>query len=990
MPATPCTPADEALRCCLTDKTEQLRRNISEGRPYVWELRLGRDEFSELETAIKASIASHNGEHRHLINEDFALKVVIYAAEWYKRFYKGNDTTDEHKVLSLTTDDLKRIYQLAHIDENVFVYNASSNPDRKSMRWLESMQVLGGLAVEAELNRAGDDTLPAQLCRLFHGEDIDLDRLKDHDRAVAFRESIACRHSLYEYLDCILDKTKEMPFAPSDLKDERTRIPELVRHIREADKIAKKDKFDFEWVITYTAGRSQMLRHLRVRLKPEVLGGGRRQYIGYDRLRQWGEDRPESVGRILFYLRFKNGRHEVTTTRETHEPLFKYDNTGSETTGFLSINKMDEAVRTDIPVERFNKVELLMKYNGTVKVVQTLEVKDYLQVYVLPQTGNRFSSRCRSQAVTAVVFPEDYKLSEDYRDLSIAQARYRNGEALSEVYSWCVINDKVVLTGPDGKEISPPLFNRSGLYQVVVKRYADTIKYVDDLFVRYRYVEDDSDEEEEDSILPLFGRSGLEVRRYADRQDKEGECVTDYSLEWLKGAGYVDWKEGEQEPEQGVRRLRVTAGGHVFRLRVYYVPFEPRDDRPPIWRDFEHKCIRTALTGVEEKKEEEDYLERWLDEPQPDTRELVIGEKAAHICVDVYRPIILRELSQRGADGKSHVVELGGKNEDIAIPLICCDRFSLREFSERGVKTYHINKDDAWFYCFPTFNVPNLASQATNQEQAISELNAGIPLDYLKVYITKALDTQVALYAWDYKREPWPVAGAGDLQDEGIVFQSLKGEDASHPRHYVMAITNVGRGVWGRGPIAELEANVLRAFEIAAEHRIYFFLFKPLRRAVYRRSQVRDIIIPLIRKRDCRLTPEDKEYLYRFAVHFHFDWMLLPRELWQTEIGNAASTDEERERLWAAVMDFFASTPKATDERERLCLAEFLEKSYRTFGSYPQVDRVAEAALRLILNDPDATGREGMRDFLKKYDSCRYKFSDMSRAIPIDNSTDEI
>lgn len=65
-------------------------------------------------------------------------------------------------------------------------------------------------------------------------------------------------------------------------------------------------------MIAYTASRNQMVRHLRVKLKPEEIGGGKKQYIGYDRLLkpEWGIEHPEEVGRIRFYLRFKDdGRY---------------------------------------------------------------------------------------------------------------------------------------------------------------------------------------------------------------------------------------------------------------------------------------------------------------------------------------------------------------------------------------------------------------------------------------------------------------------------------------------------------------------------------------------------------------------------------------------------------------------------------------------------------------------------------------------------------
>ena len=147
------TEDDKRLLLTLPQKVEEMKQGILRGEPYVWKLRLSLKEFYDLESAINQSISSHAGSHEHLLTADFAIIVVIYLAEWYKRFYNGVDTMDENKVLALNTEELKRIYDLAGIDPKTFVYNASKNPDKTSYRWQESLQVLGGLAVQAELKR---------------------------------------------------------------------------------------------------------------------------------------------------------------------------------------------------------------------------------------------------------------------------------------------------------------------------------------------------------------------------------------------------------------------------------------------------------------------------------------------------------------------------------------------------------------------------------------------------------------------------------------------------------------------------------------------------------------------------------------------------------------------------------------------------------------------------------------------------------------------
>lgn len=986
------TEEDARLLQTLPQKVEEMRQSILQGEPYVWKLRLSLSEFCNLESAVNNSISSHGNNHEHLLSKEFAVIIVIYLAEWYKRFYNGADTMDENKVLSLNTEELKRLYELAEIDPKTFVYNASKNPDKTSYRWQESLQVLGGLAVQAELKRDKNDNLLSQLCKIFHGEEIDLDDLKDRNRAVAFQESIARRHSLYEYLRCILEKDEQgrrnLPFALSDTKDENTRIPELIAKIENADELAKKHKFDFEWIIQYTASTNSMVRHLLVKLKPEVIGGGKKQYLGYDRLRtpEWGIEKPESVGRISFYLRFKNGGHYVQKEGKTDNPVFEYHNTGSEKTGFLCVGHEEGySDYHNVPVTRFDKVEIVMKCEDTCRIVQELSVDDYMQLYEVSKSGGRrFTSRKNSQAYTVLIFSSAHHLTEEYASLPLSYAHFRNGENCGEDYCWCPVMDKVILRLNTGEE--KPFFNRNGLYQVVTKKYLKTIKYMDNVFVLYKYIDAELDEEEmqTDTLTVLFGRSALSVLHYPSGQAKDGVPLDDYSVEWYSNADkcYVDWDE-EHQPLQGKLRLRVTVKGLVFTPKVYYVPFSPSDSvKEPIWRDFQAMRIRTALDGVEDIQ---DDFQKVLDGKQPDTKCLEIGVDTEKILVDVYRPILVRELSQKRAGAEeSKVVSYHETNEDIQIPLINCEQFSVRDFSENGVKEYFLKCPDTVYYNYPTFNHPGVDGTSYIIEEKASYLTPEAPLDYLKVYVTKAFDNADNLYAWNYKSEPVKVDSSYSLGEEGIVFQSLKDNDS--PRHYAMPAIKKGKGGWG-GKNNVPAVDPLCCFETVAEHKTYFFLFNPLVKVMSTGTQIKDILLPLLKKRAYSLEDADVENLYRFAVQFHFDWMLLPRDTWKEQIAEAAGTEEEQEQMTKAVIDFFCRTPKATDERERASLMDFV-KRYWTFNNYPKVDGIAETALKLIMDKPDALNKiGGLKDFLKTYDECRFKFIEMSKAII---STDNI
>ncbi len=970
------TTADTKLLSWCPSKIKEFKGNISIGRPYVWELRLSAEDFNALEQKLKESISSHNNDHRHLICEEFALYVVIYLAEWYKRFYKGREILDENKVLKLSTFELEKIYGYAHIDTNTFVYNASKNPDKPSKRWAESLQILGGLAIQAEIKRDENDSLLIQLCKIFHGEDISLDDVKDRNRAVAFQESIYQKHSLYEYLDCILDKDKEAPFNKKDIKDEETLIPDFLKRIETADYLAQKHKFDFEWIISYIGIQNLMVRHLKVKLKPEVIGGGRKQYLGYERLRrpEWGIENPENIGRINFYLRFKNDKICIQKEGINEEPIFKYDNTGFEKTGFLSIGNIDENIYTNVPTSSFNKVEIVMKYGTTERVVQTLHVEEYLQIYDIPKSSNKFSDKRNSQAATVAIFSSKYRLAEAYRDNQVVYARFKNQDDLSEEYCWCPINDKIILEDPYGKEIV--LFNRNGLYQVITKKYLHTIHYKDNIYVLYKYIDVDYDDDEvqEEYIPILFGRQGLEVLHYDSGTCKDGKRVHDYDLEWLKEGRYIDWKI--EEPKQGYIKIRTTVKGIVFKSQVYYVPFEDNDStKEPIWRDFAQLKICTAMPDI---KDIQDTLPTDINTFEPNTKVVEIGDEASKVLIEVYRPFILRELSYKGSsEAPAQVLQYYPKGERIRLPLISCDEFSIRDFSEKGVKTYQINNKIKIFNLFTTIDDPEIPSTGFLEEINTKDKVEELPIDCLSIYLTRAVDNANNLYGWTYNDLPKPVSSTKDFDEEGIIFQSRI--EGGICKDYCMPTIIQNQDWWG-GATTEINADVVHCYETVIKHHTYFFLFKPLIQTVHKQQQISELFIPLVSARNFVLSKEDIENLNLFAAQFHFDWMLMPREKWISEL-NKISDSRERKKVKEVIELFFAESQKCADENEKFCLAEFIS-IYWDFNQFTKIDSIAEVALRLILNEDSALGKYlNLRDFLRDYDACKYKFSEMSKAL---------
>lgn len=967
----PATEADIRLSETLSEKQKQFKSLIKVEKPYVWKLRLSPSEFEKLEEAIEQSLQSHGGDHGHMIKAEYAHITIMYMAESYKRFYSEEDKNGrrQSRLLEFDTKELKELYKNSGIDKQIFVYNASTD-DRTSNRWLESMQALGGLAVRDELRRGEDNPLLRHMCRIFHGEESELDEIADGNRATAVKESIIRRHSLYEYLSCII-QNKDLPFAPEDLEP-GTEISQLIERIRTADKKANKDKFDFEWLLTYAPAEGTMTRTLRVKLKPETAGENR-QYLSYERLREWGLDEPENESSIEITLRFANG----SKTKETG-PIFTYHNTGSEDIGFVSINKIEYASCSDVPTGAIDKVQIAIKCGDETKIAQELKPEpDYMQAYALPKTSSEFTTRRNNSGSTMVIFSQNCRPTEQYRGQNLTKIRFRSRKdrnETSEEYSLYVIADKFELEYIDGRKISPPFFNRSGLYQIEIKKYPSTIKYKDGKYVKRTWMDPELEEINEDDVTALFGRCGARLMKYENENDPEGKPVEDCELEWnANGRNYVSWKD--KEPEPGLINLRAKINGREILLRnIYYLQFSPSPDAPePIWRDCKNQTIGNSLDGrlIDSGENPDGSL--------PVTRTLEIGSEESKISIEVYQAALTRELRQDLGGGKTRISHYEAEDA-IKLPLICCSSFTVRDFSEKGVRDYPMPADNAFYYAFDTINDPNVNPQKYQQERSVKDIRPDIDPDKLYIYISTDRrsikeNAGAEMYEWDYEGEP-AKAEAGKKPDKtGIVFQSLK--DCECPRHYLAPEINYKP--FNHKYIDKLDKAA--CFETAAGHGAYFNMFTPLLMAVKKAEQIEEIFVPLTRKRNYELSEKDAENLRRFALHLHFDWMLLPRKKWL----DAIAADSQSERLRAAVMKFFAETDKAADARESEQLKEFLDNLYADFDAIPgNVNETAAKALKLIMgrDEKTALGKNAeMREFLKAYDACPVKFRDMNKAV---------
>lgn len=841
----------------LQDKIEALDISL----PYVWQLRLSEADFNEIETCLKA-IVKKDGVSA-LAKSDNAIMTIAYMAEWYKRRYQSGN-----KCELVDGIDLETLWDNAGISKKRYLYKDENG----NKRWLYSIYVLGGLAIQHELARNDNMKFLKGLCRIYHGENYTLENLDEASRAVAFRESIKRQHSLYEYMRQILNGT--MPFHEDDLADAGSDVNRFVVTVKAANDEILKVKFRFEWQVTFSPQYTCMTRRLNVWLKPEEVGGELHQYLRYDRVHLWGVVNPEKLHKLFIYIRYKR-YDEVVEPSTMDKPIITYLNTGQSDTGFVAFGTERCAQCKHVPTCKFDTIEVVaVDEEGKEYIAQTEAAREYIQLWRSVSYGDTWTSTQNAQKETALLFSNRCAL----KDESIADDVYRQSfrdqkYGKSETWNWFYIYDSVTFTDEKGKEIS--LYNRIGYDQITTKLYSDTIHYVNGGKVKHYYIDDpdESDNYDIDELPLIFGWEDVIVRHFATKDDilnaqPEEDSVAEM-VEWKQSNGrYQEWTLID-EPPYGEVQLRVTVKGRTFPYTVMYLPRLDEDN--PIRRDYEATCIRYRKTDKTEANIQ-DFIPEDKIVLSP-TVTIRYGEGEDYCEVDVYRPTLVKEVMLDG-----EIIEYKHGDEKLQLPYIFKDRVQINDFSQHGYQAYEC-KNLCSIYSQTYIDIehnPSIGMAALNawrldRKFAGKLLDAMAP-ECLTVCFGNAQNNTEwnghEAFFWNYDKNNTPevvdpIEGT-DKYDVGIIFQNLsKNKDL---------VCNLGEDL-DNDPWAwdEIEESPLKCFEVANEAGNYFFLMKALR-DLAKSKIVSEIYEPLLDSRGGQLTEQDKAGLIRLGEELGFDW----------------------------------------------------------------------------------------------------------------------
>lgn len=801
--------------------------NMNLAEPYVWKLHLSSCEYGLLEQYILDHADELNGK----LTPEMALVAIVYIAEWFRRNYNGHDQVNTCVV----TCEAKELWKASRIDASKFLYKTETG----QALYKYSIYVLGGLAIKHELKKNNSDKFLKALCRMYHGEEYTLENLDSENRAIAFRQSIKQKHSLYEFLREVLNDSNGIVDDQND---------QLITRIKHANEDVLRSKFALEWLVNFNPSADTINRQLRVWLKPEEVGGGQHQYLRFDRIHIWGIPNPETKKEIFFGIRWWNGS-QIVSDLDKSLPLITYSNNGND--GFVSWGVEKSVKCLDIPTTRLTHLEIIaFDKEGNEWLAQREEIKTWMQLWRVESSRDEWSSKQNRQHQTAVVYSDKW-VANFAPDMQRCFKSRKYG--VSDPWNWNYIYSDITLT--DGHNDTFSLYNRSGYDQIYTKLYSETICYHEG--GKVKYVIEDEEEGEIEKLYPIiFNLTDIRARHFETKDaiidnNIASDDVCDIVQFKSSNGQYEDWTN-EHAPKYGLLQLRVFYRGTSYQLCILYL-------KGPYHRDCQKSIVSYFNEyGVPCTYQDTISLNKHSLCPS-------IALKVGHAIIDVFRPTLIKEIY---LDDK--VITYVQPDKNFTLVEILKNRVKIADFSEQGYRCYYCKHIPSLF----TLCEKGCKSQALTYFQdytkwPASELDEFAPT-WLCLAFTKEATcskSKLALYKWNIYEEdgPEPFQYYEDFKvaKGDVVFQNMsKIDDDLSYMDPMLGRPNAFN------KIHNLE---LRCFEIACRYNLYFSVLHPLRSMADRNTTRTLLVDRLLSERNGRLTESDLSTLQRFAEEFNLN-----------------------------------------------------------------------------------------------------------------------
>ena len=828
--------------------------------PYVWKLQISFSRYCELKEILQ-SVFKVVKQNKLLNNH--SEKIFVYVAEWFKWEYQPGSQNNAFTDLGIRNISGKLWESLNKWQD--FRYSGEANDIN-----LYSIYALGGFPLLAILKSARIDSLFE--C-LLHEDDPDV--LIDSLLRVipglsdAFRQSLVDSEdgSWSRYIQAMIDHP-EMLYADCDKCTN-----EFVKHFYERLENGRRESVEkaikHNWIF-YTAPDSD-----------EITG---------DIILNIGKD--NSDGCVSAEI-IKSEEEQLYIGIECQDEIVNYRKYSKtrDCKRFIGWGTTSNRIRAYI--EDLSQTIYLCKYNIDLlqpsegEKIKPFELGNkYYEVYATNDGSGWTTLREFKKNTKAVLFPSDVY------DIKGNTSTIQNKVIGDTAWSLCEILEVVQLIDKG----SGTIYNlyQEGEVSVKVTPRTDIIKYCDTSRSLIKCL---INGQEEYYSLMMGIPTGKSIKIYPNKSKEDN-----FSVKFKDSNVTAEYTQNRQRKildnneTFGLISLDLNAKNngieYNYKNKYYFVPVNC------IQRDvLNNKIIFNNLSGRKVSRIQHDDTEISLETnyyvddgsiyQHDDTIKFRIYDTDTdYLEVDIYRPILYRELNLNGNVIKRYNDTIQGEQK-ISLPYILRNKFSLRIFGKEGVNYITNFRNIRWF----NLGQPQYTSRQCDEFDIYLYANRQVKGEKIGTLDigSKGID-QYKFYYWDVSNETKPciietsydnekqrlIIPTECLKNGGMIFQSLNG---CCPRHYVTPIYAKTHWTLLTNPVYS-DNIIYKCFKTAVEHKVPFTQFYPLHRAVMNTTTLRALYDNFMSDKNLCNT-EGYAQLHRFSNEFSFEWILLPQSFWR-------------------------------------------------------------------------------------------------------------
>lgn len=837
--------------------------------PYVWKLRISYKIYLELKKKLASVINLINKNDKKINNfvKNNSQLLFVYIAEWFKWEYATDRDTNALIEIGLKSTLSKKIWDSLVVWQN-FRYEKSNDIH------LYSIYALGGFPLSAIFKNDKIDNLFE--CLLNENEDVDA-IVKSLFKSIsglsnAFEQSLEDPDGSWREFIQVMNDCPESLYDDDD-KQNNEHVRFFYERLENGRRASVEKLIKSDWIF-YTSPDSED--------------------ITADIVIKIGKD--GSDGCITTEI-VKSDEEQIYIGIKCQDEIINYRKYSKSSDGKLFVGWGTISNRIRGHIEDFNQPINLCKYSINKlqqaegeKITTILLGNKFIELYAMDDGSGWTTLReFKNNEKKAVLFLSDLYSINIKDNISSVQSKVcRDGK----IWCLCEIIEHVQLVEKETGKI----YNlyQEGEVSVKITSKTDIIKYQDNAKLLIKCFINGQEE-----YLPLMmgiptGKS-IKIYPSKSREDnfslkfKDTNVKAEYTQDRQRGTLSDTDTFGVISLDLNVKNKGVL---YSYKNKYFFVPANciRRDvcNNKVVFDNLSGRKVCRVLSDDTEIQLDVNYYEDDSSMYQiEDTIKfrIYVTEKD-YVEVDVYRPILYRELSLNGNIIKRYN-DSTQCEQKISLPYILRKEFNLRVFNNNGVGYINDFKNIRWF---PLDRPQNAVQQCEEfsiylyanrqiRNEKIGVLDIGSKgVEQYKFYYWKVdEETQPRLIETLYDQEKQHLVIPTEcLKNGGMIFQSLNG---CTPRHYVTPIYAETRWRLLINPPYQ-DSLIYKCYKIAVAHKIPFTQFYPLHKAVNSVKNLRTLYDNVMSDRN--LSEKDRCIeLHRFANEFCFEWILLPYSFWK-------------------------------------------------------------------------------------------------------------